>query len=38
VGAWRELESGVDRKAPLSRFYSSDAVAALDRGAESFHR
>jgi multiple sugar transport system substrate-binding protein len=38
VDAWNGLESGVDRKAPLSEFYDEDAIAALARGAESFQR
>ena len=38
VDAWNGLESGVDRKAPLSRFYSKAAIAALARGAENFQR
>ncbi|HWT23671.1 MAG TPA: extracellular solute-binding protein, partial [Solirubrobacteraceae bacterium] len=38
VEAWNGLESGVDRKAPLSRFYSAQAIAAIADGAESFER
>jgi multiple sugar transport system substrate-binding protein len=38
VEAWRELESGVDRKAPLREFYSEDALAALGENVESFQR
>jgi multiple sugar transport system substrate-binding protein len=38
IEAWNELESGVDRKAPLSDFYSEEALAAIASGAESFQR
>jgi multiple sugar transport system substrate-binding protein len=38
VEAWSGLESGVDRKAPLSDFYDADAIAALASGAENFER
>ncbi len=36
--AWEELESGVDRKAPLSRFYSDESIASLREGVQSFRR
>jgi multiple sugar transport system substrate-binding protein len=36
--AWAELESGVDRKAPLSEFYSEDSIASLGQGVQSFQR
>ena len=36
--AWAELESGVDRKAPLSKFYSKESIASLKQGVESFQR
>ena len=36
--AWAELESGVDKKAPLSQFYSEDSIASLGDGVESFQR
>lgn len=36
--AWAELESGVDKKAPLSQFYSEDSIASLGEGVESFQR
>jgi multiple sugar transport system substrate-binding protein len=36
--AWAELESGVDRKAPLSEFYSKDSIASLGEGVQSFQR
>jgi multiple sugar transport system substrate-binding protein len=36
--AWGELESGVDRKAPLSRFYSEQSIASLGEGVENFQR
>jgi multiple sugar transport system substrate-binding protein len=36
--AWAELESGVDRKAPLSKFYSKESIASLGEGVQSFQR
>jgi multiple sugar transport system substrate-binding protein len=36
--AWAELESGVDKKAPLSRFYSEESIASLGEGVETFQR
>ena len=36
--AWTELESGVDKKAPLSQFYSQESIASLGDGVESFQR
>lgn len=36
--AWAELESGVDRKAPLSKFYSEDSIQSLADGVETFQR
>jgi multiple sugar transport system substrate-binding protein len=36
--AWAELESGVDKKAPLSQFYSEDSLASLGSGVENFQR
>jgi multiple sugar transport system substrate-binding protein len=36
--AWAELESGVDRKAPLSKFYSEESIASLGEGVQSFQR
>ena len=36
--AWAELESGVDRKAPLSEFYSEDSIASLGEGVQRFQR
>lgn len=38
VDAWAELESGVDRKAPLSKFYSEESIASLGEGVENFQR
>jgi multiple sugar transport system substrate-binding protein len=35
---WAELESGTDRRAPLSRFYSSASIASLGEGVRSFQR
>jgi multiple sugar transport system substrate-binding protein len=36
--AWTGLESGVDRKAPLSRYYPKSAIDALGKGVQSFQR
>jgi multiple sugar transport system substrate-binding protein len=36
--AWAELESGVDKKAPLSDFYSEESIASLGEGVENFQR
>jgi len=36
--AWAELESGVDTKAPLSKFYSEDSIASLADGVANFQR
>jgi multiple sugar transport system substrate-binding protein len=36
--AWAELESGVDKKAPLSDFYSEESIASLGEGVEQFQR
>jgi multiple sugar transport system substrate-binding protein len=36
--AWAELESGVDKKAPLSDFYSEESIASLGDGVENFQR
>jgi multiple sugar transport system substrate-binding protein len=36
--AWEGLESGVDRKAPLSDFYSDESIASLGEGVQSFQR
>jgi multiple sugar transport system substrate-binding protein len=36
--AWAELESGVDRKAPLSKFYSEESIQSLAEGVENFQR
>ena len=35
---WAELESGVDRRAPLSRYYSEASIASLGEGVRSFQR
>ena len=35
---WAELESGVDRRAPLSEFYSEASIASLGEGVRSFQR
>ncbi len=35
---WEALESGVERKAPLRRFYSETAIQALRDGAGNFQR
>jgi multiple sugar transport system substrate-binding protein len=36
--AWAGLESGVDRKAPLSQFYGEDSIQSLADGVENFQR
>jgi multiple sugar transport system substrate-binding protein len=36
--AWAELESGVDTKAPLSKFYSEESIASLADGVANFQR
>jgi multiple sugar transport system substrate-binding protein len=36
--AWAELESGVDKKAPLSEFYSEESIQSLGEGVENFQR
>ena len=36
--AWAELESGVDKKAPLSQSYSEESIASLGSGVENFER
>jgi multiple sugar transport system substrate-binding protein len=36
--AWAGLESGVDTKAPLSKFYSKESIASLGEGVQSFQR
>jgi multiple sugar transport system substrate-binding protein len=36
--AWARLRSGVDRKAPLRRFYSGAAIQALGDGVRNFQR
>jgi multiple sugar transport system substrate-binding protein len=36
--AWAELESGVDKKAPLSDSYSEESIASLGSGVENFER
>ena len=36
--AWAGLESGVDRKAPLSDFYSEDSIQSLADGVNNFQR
>jgi multiple sugar transport system substrate-binding protein len=36
--AWKRLQSGVERKAPLSRFYSEAAIASLGEGVQAFRR
>jgi multiple sugar transport system substrate-binding protein len=36
--AWERLESGVDRKAPLTDFYSEESIKSLGEGVQSFQR
>jgi multiple sugar transport system substrate-binding protein len=38
VNAWARLPSGVERKAPLSRFYASSAIAEFGQGARNLQR
>jgi multiple sugar transport system substrate-binding protein len=38
VTGWSRLQSGVERKAPLRRFYSRAAVRSLGAGVQSFQR
>jgi multiple sugar transport system substrate-binding protein len=38
VEQWRDLEAGVDSKAPLSDFYGDDVVDRLEQGISSFQR
>jgi multiple sugar transport system substrate-binding protein len=38
VDAWQTLPTGVDRKAPLSDFYSVETIAAIAAGADSAAR
>jgi multiple sugar transport system substrate-binding protein len=38
VEAWKGLESGVDRRAPLSDFYSAESLASLGEGVQRFDR
>jgi multiple sugar transport system substrate-binding protein len=36
--AWAELESGVDTRAPLSKYYSKESIQSLADGVENFQR
>src|SRR5829696_8572028 len=36
--AWQDLEAGVDTKAPLSRYYGEDVLAAVQESPETFSR
>jgi multiple sugar transport system substrate-binding protein len=36
--AWGELESGVERRAPLTRFYSEASIESLGEGVRNFRR
>jgi multiple sugar transport system substrate-binding protein len=38
VEAWKGLESGVERRAPLSDFYSEESLASLGEGVQRFDR
>jgi len=38
VRGWTALESGVERRAPLRRFYSTASIDSLGEGARSFRR
>jgi ABC-type glycerol-3-phosphate transport system substrate-binding protein len=36
--AWKDLQSGVERKAPLGDFYSEEAIASIGEGVRAFRR
>jgi multiple sugar transport system substrate-binding protein len=36
--AWKRLQSGVERKAPLGRFYSEEAIGSIGEGVQAFRR
>ena len=38
ASAWEGLESGVDKRAPLSEFYSEESIASLGEGVQNFQR
>jgi multiple sugar transport system substrate-binding protein len=38
VAAWARLPSGVARKAPLSRFYGAESIAAFGEGTRNLRR
>lgn len=38
IDGWKQLETGVDRKAPLGEFYGDDVIDTLIQGAGSFDR
>ena len=38
VDAWKNLEDGVDTKAPLSEFYPQEVIDILSSGADKFSR
>lgn len=38
IDGWSQLETGVDRRAPLSDFYSEDVINTLIQGASGFAR
>jgi multiple sugar transport system substrate-binding protein len=38
VRGWSKLRSGVERRAPLARFYSPESIASLGQGVGSFRR
>ncbi|MBZ0302493.1 MAG: extracellular solute-binding protein, partial [Anaerolineae bacterium] len=38
IDGWSQLETGVDRKAPLSQFYSEEVIQTLIEGASGFAR
>jgi len=38
VKAWEALESGVERRAPLSDFFSDESLASLGQGVQRFDR
>jgi multiple sugar transport system substrate-binding protein len=38
VDGWRQLETGVDRRAPLGEFYGEETIQAITEGASRFQR
>jgi multiple sugar transport system substrate-binding protein len=38
TAAWEKLRSGVDTKAPLSKYYSQESIDSIKEGVQSFQR